>query len=216
MRRILALAAVFALGLYLAATPLLRAAGHFLVTDEPPQRADAIVVLSGSFPDRILEAVDLYHADLAPLIVLCREPENAGFKQLRERGVVLPRGFELNQSVAEQLGVPAAAIIVVDRSETSTFSEARRMLEFLARRHIESILLVTSKFHTRRAAAIYRYLAAGQIRIITRPTRYGRFQPDSWWHDRMSTRRVLIEYQKLLLFELFDRWRIEPELGRED
>lgn len=212
-RRFTVLGALFALGLYLAAAPILRAAGEFLVTDEAPERADAIVVLSGSFPDRILEAVDLYQAGLAPLIVLCREPENAGFKQLRERGVVLPRGYELNQSVAEQLGVPSAAIVVVERSEGSTFSEARRVLDFVARQGVETILLVTSKFHTRRAGVIYRHLAGDRLRIITRPARYDRFEPESWWRDRMSTRRVLIEYQKFLLFELYDRWRVEPELG---
>jgi len=212
-RRILLVGAVLGLALYLTATPLLRAAGRYLVTEETPEKADAIVVLSGSFPDRILEAVDLYAAGFAPLIVLCREPENAGFKQLRERGVVLPRGYELNQSVAEQLGVPSDAIIVVDRADSSTFSEARRVLDFLSRRGIAKILLVTSKFHTRRAGAIYRHLAGGKLRIITRPARYDRFDPDRWWRDRLWVRRVVIEYQKLLLFELFDRWRVEPEMA---
>jgi len=212
-RRILVVGAVLGLALYLTATPLLRAAGRYLVTDETPEKADAIVVLSGSFPDRILEAVDLYAAGFAPLIVLCREPENFGFKQLHERGVVLPRGYELNQSVAEQLGVPSDAIIVVDRADSSTFSEARRVLDFLSRRGIAKILLVTSKFHTRRAGAIYRHLAGDKARIITRAARYDRFDPDRWWRDRLWVRRVVIEYQKLLLFELFDRWRVEPEMA---
>jgi len=208
-RRIVWFAAIALVILYLLATPLLRAAGHYLVTNDTPEKADAIVVLSGSFPDRILEAIDLYQAGLAPLIVLCREPENGGFRKLRERGVVLPRGYELNQSVAEQLGVPSSAILVVDRADRSTFSEARRVLDFVLRRGISKVLLVTSKFHTRRAAAIYRHLAGGRLQIIMRPTRYDAFDPDVWWHDRLWIRRVIIEYQKFLLFELFDRWRVK-------
>jgi uncharacterized SAM-binding protein YcdF (DUF218 family) len=209
-RRIAVLAAIVLLAAYLMATPLLRAAGRYLVLDEPLEKADAIVVLSGSFPDRILEAVDLYAAGMAPQIVLCREPENGGFRQLRERGVVLPRGYELNQAVAEQLAVPSEAILVVDRADRSTFSEARRVIDFVLRRGFTKVLLVTSKFHTRRAGAIYRHLAGDRLRIIMRPTRYDSFAADEWWRDRLWIRRVVIEYQKLLLFQLFDRWRVAP------
>lgn len=74
------------------------------------------------------------------------------------------------------------------------------------------MLLVTSKYHTRRAAAVYRHLAAGELEIVTRPARYGAFEPEAWWRKRMSIRRLLIEYQKLALFYLWDRWKIEPEL----
>jgi len=191
---------------------LLKAVGAYLVVDQPPERADAIVVLSGSFPDRILEAVDLYDAGFAPEIVLCREPENPGFRTLRERGASVPRIYENNVSVATQLGVPAASVTVLERAAGSTFTEARVVLQYLADRGAKSILLVTSKYHTRRAGAIYRHLAGGAIKVITRPASYGGFDPSSWWHDRMSIRRLLIEYQKLVLFQLYDRWKIEPQL----
>ncbi len=207
------LVAVLAAALWLTALPLLRTAGAFLVLDEPPRRADAIVVLSGSVPDRILEAVDLYEDGFAPLIILCREPENAGFRELKERGVELPRIYELNVSVARQLGVPESAIVVLEREAGSTYSEARVVLQDLAERGARSMLLVTSQYHTRRAAAIYRHLAGGAIEVIARPARSGGFDPDAWWRDRMTVRRVLIEYQKLLLFHIWDRWKVQPQLG---
>ena len=208
--RLIAFSAAAVLALWLAAGLYLPRLGAFLIADQAPRPAAAIVVLSGSFPDRILEAVDLYNAGYAPEIVLCREPENAGFRELRERGVDLPRIFENNRLVALQLGVPDEAITVVDRPAGSTFSEARVALRYLLAKGSDSMLLVTSKFHTRRAGAIYRHLAEGRIEVITRPTRYGGFDPDRWWRDRMSVRRLLIEYQKLLLFHLFDRWKIAP------
>ncbi len=208
------LAAALLLGIlaWFASPIFLAAAGAFLVADEEPVRSDAIVVLSGSFPDRILEAVDLYQAGFAAEIVLCREPENAGFRQLRDRGASVPRIFENNVSVAEQLGVPKQAITVLERSAGSTFTEARVVLQYLADRGAESMLLVTSKYHTRRAGAIYRHLAGGAIRVTTRPARYGAFQPGAWWRDRMSVRRLLIEYQKLVLFHCYDRWKITRQL----
>jgi uncharacterized SAM-binding protein YcdF (DUF218 family) len=192
----------------LAALPLLRAAGHFLIEDQLPAAADAIVVLTGSYPDRILEAVALYRDGLAPRLVLCREPENAGFRRLRELGVQVPRLFELNRSVAEQLGVPPAAITVLDRPAGSTYSEAEVVLEWARAHGVRAILLVTSKYHSRRAARIYRHLGGDDLTVISRPARDDDFDPDTWWRDRASTRRVVIEYQKLLTFLLLDRWRL--------
>jgi uncharacterized SAM-binding protein YcdF (DUF218 family) len=210
LRRI-SLAGLLALGvaLYLFRQPLLEAAGRFLIVDDPPTKADAIVVLSGSFPDRILEAVTLYEDGFAPKLVLCREPENPALDRLGELGVLVPRGADLDRDVAERLGVPAPAIEVVERSAKSTFGEAREVLRHARDHGYDSILLVTSKYHTRRAASIYRYLAGDAVRIISRPARQDSFDPAGWWHDRTSTRRVLVEYQKLLVFMLVDRWQAE-------
>jgi len=45
-------------------------AGRLLVVSDPlPPRADAIVVLAGSIPDRVLEAADLYRTGIAPRII---------------------------------------------------------------------------------------------------------------------------------------------------
>jgi uncharacterized SAM-binding protein YcdF (DUF218 family) len=192
---------------YLFREPILETAGRSLIVDDAPAKADAIVVLSGSFPDRILEAVALYKDGFAPKIVLCREPDNAAMDRLAELGVHVLRGSGLNRDVAEQLGVPAAAIEVVDRSAASTFSEALAALQYARDHGYASILLVTSKYHTKRAAWIYRALAGDSIRIISRPAREDSFDPDAWWHDRASTRRVLVEYQKLLVFLLLDQWK---------
>jgi uncharacterized SAM-binding protein YcdF (DUF218 family) len=211
LRRLIALVLVLlALGLYAFRVPILTAAARFLIVDDPPVAADAIVVLSGSFPDRILEAVSLYKDGYAAKILLCREPENRALDRLRARGVQVERGYELDRSVAEQLGVPAAAIQVTDRSAGSTFTEALEVLGYCRRKGYRSILLVTSKIHTHRASLIYRFLSGGQIRIISRPAREDDFRPDAWWSNRVSTRRVLIEYEKLLVFYLVDRWRLQP------
>lgn len=195
--------------LFLFRVPLLEAAGRFLIVDDPPAKADAIVVLSGSFPDRIMEGVALYKDGFAPRLVLCREPPNPALDRLEEIGVHVRRGSELNRDVAERLGVPASAIEIVERAAPSTFSEARQVLRHARDHGYDSILLVTSKYHTKRAAWIYRYLAGDAIRIIARPAREDSFDPDRWWHSRTSTRRVLVEYEKLLVFLLVDRWKVE-------
>jgi uncharacterized SAM-binding protein YcdF (DUF218 family) len=202
--------AAVVLAAVVAGSLLLGAAGRFLVEEQAAERADAIVVLTGSYPDRILEAVQLYRDGWAPRIILCREPENAGFRKLRTLGVRVPRIFELNRTVAEQLGVPPDAIEVVDRPAGSTYSEAEVVLEYMLQHGYHSLLLVTSKYHSHRAGLIYRHLSDGRVRVTVRPAREDDFQPEGWWHDRASTRRVVIEYQKLLTFLLLDRWRLPP------
>lgn len=209
-RRAIVVLGIAALALALAAVPLLSAAGRFLVEDDPLGHADAIVVLTGSYPDRIIEAATLYREGWAPRIILCREPENAGFQKLQALGVHVPRIFELNRSVAEQLGVPADAISVLERPAGSTYSEAEVVLADAIAHGYRSILIVTSKYHSARAARIYRHLAAGRVAISVRGARDDEFQPDAWWRDRPSTRRVVIEFQKLLTFLLVDRWRLPP------
>jgi uncharacterized SAM-binding protein YcdF (DUF218 family) len=210
LRRVLTGAFALIATAAVAAPMLLPAAGRYLVEADPLEHADAIVVLAGSYPDRILEAVELYRAGLAPRIIVCPEPETAAFRRLAELGVDVPRPFDLNRMVAEQLGVPAAAIEVLDRAGDSTYAEAEVVLAEALRRGYKVLLLVTSKYHTHRAAEIYRFLSGGQVKVIAAPARDDDFRPDDWWRDRMSTRRLIIEYEKWISFVLIDRWRLSP------
>ena len=173
-------------------------------------RAEAIVVLSGSLPDRMLEAVDLYQAQLAPRIILARERSLPGLAALRERGGNLPELYEENIAVGQQLGVPATAISVLPHPGASTMGEAQAVIRYLQAQGIKSVLLVTSKTHTRRARMIFRRLAGGRIAIAACPSPYDPFSAESWWHDRAFVRRVVTEYGKLLIYLLIDRWRPHP------
>lgn len=184
--------------------------GEFLVVTDLPRPAGAIVVLSGSIPDRILEAVDLYRAGLAPRIVLTREGPLPGLDELRARGGDIPEHHELNEQIAAQLGVPRSALSVLRPPVWSTRTEAEAVGEFLLREGIHTVLLVTSKAHSRRAAMTFRDLAAGRLEFVICPSRYDPFRPDGWWQRRPHVRRVVIEYLKMLNFVLVDRWRRVP------
>ena len=209
--RLFLLVAVVVVVAYAKWDPLLTAMGRYLVNDEPLEKADAVVVLAGSIPDRILEAVALYKEGYAPRILLSRGRNPAGYSQLAELGVHVARQFELNRSVAEQAGVPAAALSEVGGNEDSTVDEAQEVLRFAGSQGVRTLIVVTSKHHSRRASIIYRHLADPRLRIISRPSRYDEFTPDGWWHDRTYRRRVVIEWQKLVAFALIDRWRFQPE-----
>jgi uncharacterized SAM-binding protein YcdF (DUF218 family) len=187
---------------------LLEYAARFLIEEDAPVRADAIFVLAGSVPDRTLEAVALYREGYAPRIVLSRAPDSPVSRQLAEMGVDFPSPSALGRSIAEQLGVPPGDIVEVGGSAPSTFTEAEVLLRFAEAQGYDSILLVTSKTHTRRATLIFRHLSADRFRIVTRPSRYDPFEPGSWWRERIALRDVVFEYQKLAVFYLLDRWRL--------
>jgi uncharacterized SAM-binding protein YcdF (DUF218 family) len=189
---------------------VLTALGSFLVVRDAARPADAIVVLSGSLPDRMLEAVDLYQAHLAPRIIMTRGPALPGLAILRQRGGNVPEPHEENLMIAQQLGVPAAAIALIPTPVSSTIAEAQLVVGHLHAQGLKSILLVTSKTHARRAAMIFRQLAGDSVQIAVCPSPYDPFTAEGWWRERGIARRVVTEHAKLLYYLLVDRWRTRP------
>ena len=210
MRRLLvwlvAVGVIAVTGLCVGCEPLLTALGGYLVLRDTPHPADAIVVLSGSVPDRILEGIDLYQAHLAPRIILTREPALPGSAALQARGGTIAEHHEQNLSIARQLDVPADAMTVLPTPVSSTVAEAHLVIDYLRGQGIHSILLVTSKSHSRRAAMTFRRFAGDDIQISICPSHYDPFMPATWWHNRAFVRRVVIEYGKLVNYLLIDRW----------
>lgn len=186
--------------------------GRFLVASDPPARADAIVVLAGSVPDRILEAVKLYHEGFARRILLSRPSEMEAVERLRDLGIQVPLANEINRAVAEQMGVPRDAIEDIHITSNSTYGEAREIVQWLRARGYRVILLVTSRYHARRAGMVFRDVADGNLRILVRPSRFDDYDPEAWWRRRITLRRTVVEYQKLLFYWLVDRWNVNPVL----
>ena len=207
MRAALGVAVVLAA---LAAVALLGAGRVLVVADPLPPRADAIVILAGSVPDRTLEATDLYRAGLAPRVVVTRERLPRGQAALRARGVRLPEGDELTVRALHELGVPPGAIVVLRRRAASTESEARTIARWACAHRLRRFIVVTSRAHSRRARLILRQALGAGIALAMRPSRYDAFAPARWWHVRRDAKLVLSEYQKLTNYLLTERWKIAP------
>ena len=136
----------------LAFTPLPNLLYGIVVPPFPaPSPAPAIVVLgAGADGDvltsdslrRALGGVALFRRGLAPLLVMLG-PGGA------------PSEAEVRVRLAEDLGVPSAALLADPRGRT-TRDEARVSWEDLAPRGVRKILLVTGSEHMPRAAALFR------------------------------------------------------------
>jgi uncharacterized SAM-binding protein YcdF (DUF218 family) len=95
--------------------------GHWLVKEDPLQKADAIAVLSGNFPARAMEAAKLYHEGFAKEIWLTHPGALSG--RLKQFGVQYPSEADCNYQVLRKQGVPAKAIHILESSILNTADE---------------------------------------------------------------------------------------------
>jgi uncharacterized SAM-binding protein YcdF (DUF218 family) len=193
-----------------------RQLGRFLVVADPlPDHADAVVMLSGSPADRVLETARLYRAGLAPLVVLTRERLPRGAPALRAGGVRLPEEHDLARQALVELGVPDDAIRVLGRRTTSTKTEAQTVARWACRDGVRRLVVVTSPSHTRRARLILGLALGPRVAVAVRPAPDAVFPATRWWRRRRALKEVLWEYQKLAAFWTVERWGMRPCGGLE-
>jgi uncharacterized SAM-binding protein YcdF (DUF218 family) len=194
---------VLTVSLILAAAAACPYAGRYLIIDRPLQPADAIVVLAGSQVERWLEAVDLYNEKVAPHVLLSRGLVEPAVMKLRERGVEYPQAADLARNAILQLGVPEAAVEIMPRVLDNTAQEAAAARAIVTRRSWRNLVVVTSKFHTRRSLyAFEREFKGTGVQIQIRGSRYDDASADGWWRRRADTRWVALEWLKLVLYRL--------------
>jgi len=188
---------------------LLHGLGQLLVKEDRPEKADLIVALSGSLVDRTLTAIDLYQAGWSDKIFIFREEKPDGYDLLERRGIRLPEGRDLACEILLSSGVPKGAILTDEREVTSTYDEACVMRDFLKSHPLSKLILVTSKYHSRRAHLTFRSLLnTPKIQIFSCPTPYDEFDPQRWWKQETIRERVFFEYEKLLAYLLQGRIRL--------
>lgn len=177
--------------------------GRYLQHEDPLRKADAIFVLAGTRAERPLEAIDLYKEGYAPIVILSPGIVEDAEVLLRTRGVRFPRQDELQRDALLQSGLPAAAILSTGGYVDNTAQEANLLRAIVQARGWRRVIVVTSKYHTRRAAfAFKRGLEGTGAEPIIRASRYDASDPARWWRYRSDVRFVLSEWQKLLAYRL--------------
>jgi len=178
--------------------------GRFLQHEDPLQHADAILVLAGTRVERALEGIDLYKAGWAPVIVISGgrvEPAEQWLEQ--EHGIVFPREGDALRQMMLRFGVPDAAIVRPAESVDNTGEEANMLRALVQTRHWRRVIIVTSKYHTRRTGfAFRRGLAGTGAEPIIRASRYDSSDPAHWLRHRPDVRFAASEWAKLLFYRL--------------
>ena len=189
---------------------IFRKIGHFLVFEQEPQKVDVIVVLNGRDTERALATVDLYKEGYANLIVLARGPKQPGCDEFFKRVGKDWNSKIFFQRAIEAMGVPKDAFKLIGDGVTNTYDEAKATRQFLRENGYRSILLVTSKWHSKRAYLTFRSMLNDEegISISSRPSQYDSFDPDNWWRREADAESVLSEYIRFVYY-IFT-FRISP------
>lgn len=199
--RRLALAGILAIAI--ATAVFLPFAGRYLVREDPLAHADAIFVLDGTRVERWLEAVDLYKAGYAPVIVLSPGRMEDAEAILQARGIRYPANAALARDAMVQMGIDASAVMLPQGSVDNTGQEADMLRALAAERGWRTVIVITSKYHSRRARfAFRREFRDSNTSVSLRLTRYDTSDPAHWWRHRPDIRYVLSELQKLLLYRV--------------
>jgi uncharacterized SAM-binding protein YcdF (DUF218 family) len=167
--------------------------GRWLVVENPLEKSQAIVVLSGGMPQRALEAARLFHQGYASQIWLTHPEQPAA--ALDPMGIANSGEDYFNFRVLQYESVPAAAIGVLEPHINNTADEMRAIAAEAARENASSVIIVTSKAHTRRVARLARQLATGRTRVIIRAASTDSSDPAHWWrntHDALDVVREVL------------------------
>ncbi len=189
------LAAVFFLAYFLYAI-LLNAMGQALVREDNIKPSDAIVVLAGdSKGERLMTGIDLFKQGYGKMIIFW--------------GGQLYWKFTYAELMLHQLkeaGIPEDKIVWSDEtlSQISTNGEALVNFRSMKENNVRSFILVTSPYHTRRAAYVYEPIVKKNgMKMYVYPSADTSIRLTEWWKDRNSAKMVYYEWNKRIYYWLF-------------
>lgn len=148
----------------------------FLCVDSGPVRADVIVVLGGGLHERPERAAKLFRQQAAPRIIISGAGDDL-----------------INRRILTRNGVPEKLIEMEGKSKT-TYQNAQFTIMRLRQEKVQSVILVTSWYHSRRALKTFEHCAP-ELKFYVRPS-YFAFDREEW-RKSGNGRRMRMEFLKL-------------------
>ena len=186
-------------------------AGVWIARDDGPEHADALVLLMGGIADRVLQTADLYSGAVAPRVIIVTESRGA-YKALEERGIALISSTEQVRDALTRLGVPADSIVILPGDARSTMEEAEAIRKYLESDiRIDTLVLVSSAYHMRRAGMIFEAAlrkSGREMTVLCSPSDYTNFRARGWWKHKEEIQAVISEYIKIGSFLFIERGRL--------
>ncbi|EFK08356.1 conserved hypothetical protein [delta proteobacterium NaphS2] len=166
--------------------------------DEKPEPSDAVVVLytGVEYYPRLMEAASLYVKGSVGKAVINGNRKNDALRWIETQGFkrCCP-WYEDKFRILGVLGVPREDIVHIGAEDAyDTVSEAQIVGDALIRKGYRTIILTTSKFHTRRAAFIWKNMYKDRLSVQIVPARTDPYDPAGWWKHGRQIRWVLAEY----------------------
>lgn len=148
-------------------------------------KADAIVVLAGG-KGRVDEGVRLYRQGKGHwLFFIGVDPA------VRRSDLYRP-----------QPGDPSASGVVLEKASRNTLENALYGRDVIMERNVRSILLITSRYHMKRASILLRNALPKDVAIYPYPVDSVNLK-ETWWSHRSSFRLLFGEFYKYCMFRAF-------------
>lgn len=196
--RLLLFLAVPCLLLWLFRTPLLRGLGNYLITEDAPARVDAVFVLGGSVRDRGLEAARIHQHGLSQRFVFTGAPVPSALEAL---GLDSTEA-ECTRNTAVVAGIPLAQTTALNVG-TSTFEEAEALLQYARQHGLDTVMVISNRFHLRRIAQVFRpRFGPARITVLLHGAPSADFDEAFWWRSEDGLVMLNNEYLKLVYYRL--------------
>ena len=178
-----------------------------LIIEKPLTRADAILILGGSsvYIERTQKAAELYKLGISDKILLTDDGIRGGWSRTEKRN---PPFADIARNELIKQGVPAENIEILQPQVTGTIYEARILADAVKSKNLDSVLIVTSGYHTRRAFWICDKILREnnleiRLGIVSPETGIDTPPPDFWWLAPRGWDFVAGEYMKSLVYWVY-------------
>lgn len=180
---------IISLGIYLAPNDL-AGCGQGPTGEGECKKVDAIIAVSGGdTPARTNEAVRLYQQGWASSLIF------SGAAQDKSG----PSNAAVMREEAIAAGVPASAIMIEEQGET-TKQNADKTQQLLEEENINTVILVTSAYHQRRAGLEFSERSAGKVTVINHPVSSDKQWSAWWWLTPGGWYLAVGEFIKIMMF----------------
>lgn len=170
--------------------------GNWLVVEDPLVHCDVIVILSGRLPERALEAARVYQAGYGDQVWI--SPPVSPADDLKAMRISYLGEDFYNEKVLIAKKVPLDAIRILEHADENTEAEVRQISEDLRQKKLHSVIIVTSKPHTRRVRTIWHKLVGSEPRMIVHYAADDSYDGAHWWRHTRDALDVVRETLGLL------------------
>ena len=123
------------------------------------------------------------------------------YKALEEKGVNIISNTTQVGDALIALGIPSDSITIIPGDATSTQMEAMLIRDYIAeKKGVNSLILVSSAHHTRRASMIFNAVLKSLEEPVTvhcSPSKYTKFDAERWWRSKDGIEDVVLSYMKM-------------------
>ena len=170
-----------------------------------------MVLLMGSFPERVLEAADLYHEGKASRMLIVYESMGP-YRLLESRGARVIR-LPGRQMMPRWPWASRLTVLQCFPEMQEALSMRLYKSENILKKHLVLILFSLSPLPpicedlAMIFDAAFRTMPA-PVYVGCSPSSYSGFNPEKWWRRREDIQSVLSEYVKICSFQLLEKRRL--------